>query len=383
MIIHVFNPEHDLALAHGDSHFTPPHAARELRMNLGFLPALWASDGDVVLVDDADYAHKASARLHVAQAKVAFLTPEDFRLRFNPSVVVLSPGECQVQPWGWDAAVRHRLFQAGVPASLLPSDDQLAALRQLSHRRTAVGLLSALRSDPLLAPLTVGQSVECTTMDSVLQVVGLWRHVVLKAPWSSSGRGIKYVNRSLSRSQQGWCANTLREQGSVVAEAYNDKVMDFGMEFVSDGLGHVSYCGLSLFSTLNGAYTGNLLATEADKEVLLGAYLPSSLLGEVRSRLQELLAATVGTTYSGPLGIDMMVVAAPQTASSAAPSCLLNPCVELNLRRTMGHVALALSPAERPPHLSSSVHQPPRLMQITHISNYELKLRRQLANDQR
>ena len=39
--------------------------------------------------------------------------------------------------------------------------------------------------------------------------------------------------------------------------------------------------------------------------------------------------------YVGPFGIDMMVTKEG-----------LHPCVEINLRRTMGHVALAISPKD-------------------------------------
>lgn len=379
MIIHLFNPEHDLALAHNGRHFTPPHAARELRMNLGYIPALWAADGDIVLVDDSDFARKASRRLRSHMGKVSFLTADEFHLRFNPQSVSLTPGECEVQVWGWDAAVRFQLSEAGVPPSLLPSDEQLEALRQLSHRRTAVSLLTALRQQPSLATLTVGESCECRTMDDVLRIIGQWHHVVLKAPWSSSGRGIKYVNGQLSRSQQGWCVNILREQGSVVAEVYYNKVKDFGMEFFSDGRGKVTYLGLSLFSTLNGAYTGNILATEADKEQMLAAYLPPVLTQAVRTQLEALLSQAVGTVYRGPLGIDMMVVShsvkdnvLSSKDNAHSSNFLLHPCIELNLRRTMGHVALALS---------HSLLEPQRLMQITHGANYELKLHKRLMNE--
>ena len=48
-----------------------------------------------------------------------------------------------------------------------------------------------------------------------------------------------------------------------------------------------------------------------------------------------MLAATYAG-YRGPLGIDMMLVR--PAAPSSAP--LLHPCIEVNLRRTMGHVAL-------------------------------------------
>ena len=56
MILHVFNPEHDIALASNLSNFTAPHAGRQLRYDLGFLPALWAQDGDAVLVENPERA---------------------------------------------------------------------------------------------------------------------------------------------------------------------------------------------------------------------------------------------------------------------------------------------------------------------------------------
>ena len=63
MTLHIFNPEHDIALASGLSNFTAPHAGRQLRHDLGFLPALWAGEGDVVLVDDQEWAQRKWQRV--------------------------------------------------------------------------------------------------------------------------------------------------------------------------------------------------------------------------------------------------------------------------------------------------------------------------------
>ena len=52
MTLHVFNPEHDIALAYDNKYFTAPHAGRQLRHDLDYLPALWAEDGDLVLVEN-------------------------------------------------------------------------------------------------------------------------------------------------------------------------------------------------------------------------------------------------------------------------------------------------------------------------------------------
>ena len=56
----------------------------------------------------------------------------------------------------------------------------------------------------------------------------------------------------------------------------------------------------------------------------------------VKQDICSLLTPLLGS-YRGPFGVDMMVVPRPD-----ANGFLLHPCVEINLRRTMGHVALAI-----------------------------------------
>ena len=58
MTLHIFNPEHDIALASGLSNFTAPHAGRQLRHDLGFIPAIWADEDDVIMVDDVAQAER-------------------------------------------------------------------------------------------------------------------------------------------------------------------------------------------------------------------------------------------------------------------------------------------------------------------------------------
>ena len=43
--------------------FTSPHAGRQLRADLGYLPALWAEEGDYVLVENTEEAEKAFGEL--------------------------------------------------------------------------------------------------------------------------------------------------------------------------------------------------------------------------------------------------------------------------------------------------------------------------------
>lgn len=135
-----------------------------------------------------------------------------------------------------------------------------------------------------------------------------------------------------------WIENVIAAQGSVVVETYCHKVKDFGMEFESDGEGHVRYLGLSLFHTQNGAYTGNILASEEEKHEMINHYISDCLLTAIQEKICAVLGDLYCRQYTGPFGVDMMVV-----RGDDQQHFLLNPCVEINLRRTMGHVALALS----------------------------------------
>ena len=75
MTIRIFNPEHDIALASNMERFTAPHAGRQLRSDLGYLPAFWADEGDVVIVDDIDFSESAYRRAKAERKpKVEFST---------------------------------------------------------------------------------------------------------------------------------------------------------------------------------------------------------------------------------------------------------------------------------------------------------------------
>lgn len=320
--LHIFNPEHDIALASNLSNFTAPHAGRQLRADMGYLPALWAASDDYVLVENADDALTAYSRL-MHRPFPGFV--EKRQLAHLPI--------CRVEPWGWDLALRSFLLRYGVPTEVVPSEAEIAVIRDLSHRKTAVGLLRSLAMEG-----TVGESVVLETSEAVALQVERWDRVVIKAPWSSSGRGIRFVNAALDDYQQRWLHNMLARQGAVIVEPYYDKVKDFAMEFESDGKGSVTCLGLSLFHTSNGAYTGNILASEDEKHEMISRYVSVDLLDSVQSSICKLLGPVFKDRYQGPFGVDMMLV-----NNGPNGSCLLHPCVEINLRRTMGHVALALS----------------------------------------
>ena len=345
-VLHIFNPEHDIALAANLSNFTAPHAGRQLRHDLGYLPALWAGGDDYVLVENVEDARRDFARLMHRQfdgfidkrqlstinSKLSTLNS---KLSARPegalsSERTLNSNLSTIEPWGWDLALRSFLMRYGVEA--VPTEDEIAVIRDLSHRKYAVDLLRALAFEG-----TTGTSWRADTMVEVKQALRYNQKIVVKAPWSSSGRGVRFIEEPVPMIQR-WIENVIAAQGSVVIESYCHKVKDFGMEFESDGRGNVRYLGLSLFHTENGAYTGNILAPEEEKQEMINRYLSEDLLKAVREKICTYLGALYKGKYAGPFGVDMMVV-----RGDDEQNFLLNPCVEINLRRTMGHVALVLS----------------------------------------
>lgn len=357
MTLHIFNPEHDIALACNLARFTPPMAARRLYADIGFMPAIWADAGDVVLVDDKSNAAEAFMRLREHLHGAPFgrrVSDKDVTFMEGRDVADLDVDGIDV--WGWDAAICSKMLDWGLRADLLPGNERLADIRSLSHRRNVISLLEHVRTGNM-----VGEAFVCREYNEVERLLAELNHIVVKAPWSCSGRGIRFVDGNINAHQAGWIKNMLKAQGSLVVEPYYRKVVDFGMEFVCEKDGTVRYLGLSLFETDNWAYTGSVLATEEYKVGVITKYIPLSWLECARAGVEKCLGRIIKGRYCGPLGIDMMIV-----DDDGEGNYKLHPCVEINLRRTMGHAAMMLSPEE-------SGHR--GLMRIEYINNkYQLKI---------
>lgn len=323
----VFNPEHDLALANGDAHYLAPRNIREMAHDLAPLMDYLAWD----------------------------------------------------TPWGWDAAVVSHLHKSGIPRQELPTDTMLAALRTRSERITAHHLLQQML--PLSVHLT-GESYVCRSLDDIKTYATQHSHLLLKAPLSGSGKGLRHLNfndddnkndnyptsrRSTSaltstlKKIESWADALIRRHGYLTAEPYYDKVQDFAMEFiVTDGQCH--FIGYSLFTTDDhGRYDSNLLLSDADIEARLSEYIPRSVLHDVRHFVEGhcgLIVPAEWDTSRFPItfGIDMMIVndrGQQSTVDGQHPirpdgnsqlrthnsQFKLHPCVEINLRMNMGIVA--------------------------------------------
>ncbi len=310
MKLHLFNPDNDLSLAADLEYYTPAKAAVALRRSGSLLPWLWADEGDMILV--------AEDMLPAAREWC-----EKNQLPVEP--VAFSPAEVEPAPWGWSKASRRTFLNAGVAPGCLPDDSQLAAWRALSHRRSTITIHHMLGLTPPAEAFSAEEAWE--------EVNRLNGRAMIKTPWSSSGRGV-WATTGVSQAKfLTRVSGEISHAGSVMVERLLDKVNDFAALYNVDS-GVAEFAGLSLFKTSpTGAYSGNIVLGDRKISDYLGVDA-IAVATEMTGCLGELLA---GSGYTGMLGVDMM------TYRDAGVEIRVEPCVEINLRATMGFAALALN----------------------------------------
>lgn len=320
--LHIFNPSHDEALAAHSPYYYPSKIARHLANEWGTLPLLWAADNDYILLPN-----EAVLPSDVNSMRIVRHTALNDRFWSTIS---------DIQPWGWDALLVHQLRKIGAPERLLPTEEQLETVRQLSSRTSTTLLLPQLRVALQQEDISsVGQSAIANSLEAVMALVEVHQQVMVKSLWSCSGRGVFSIDASPNASALGRIKRLLREQGGVEVEPLYDEYQNFALEFDALPDGQVHYVGLSLFTTSpTGGYMGNRIAPQSVLEADLAAHFTS--LSQLVTICERELTLYLQGRYVGPLGIDMMLVATKQGIE-------LHPCIELNLRRTMGYVALSVS----------------------------------------
>ena len=278
-----------MALASGSPGYTPPANIRAYRRQHWELPRQWADPDDLVWNGEENLVHLF---------KDVAMVPE-------------------ICPWGWSPALVHELELAGVPRHFMPDKEHLEKLRLLSSRRSTVQVQRTLGID----------AVCCHSLDDVLSCLSQWGSIVMKSPWSSSGKGLMQTDNP---NWQGWVARILRQQGCVVVERLLERKQDFAMEFWMKG-GRAEYLGLNVFLTdAYGHFVENVVGTEQEKESCVSSLLtdPQSLVGIRQWYLEQL--PQMAPWYEGPVGVDMLVTS----------DGTLHPCIEINWRMTMGMVAV-------------------------------------------
>lgn len=333
--LHYFNPGHETAVLNGSPYYMPPGNVLTMQNDLSFLPAWYASPGDYVLVKQTPSPAFINETATISgQSPAIPITEEEIIHKQLPLPAL------EATPWGISPQSLHVFeelqIKSGYDITVPEWDDSLT---RLCGRQTAALCLRSLiqvlpEPDKSILP-RFRQSIH--EIEEIIQ--STTTPLLIKAPYSSSGRGLLWLTgNELSRPEKQWISGILKKQGAVSIERVLNKKQDFAMEFYSDGKGNISYEGLSFFSTAEqGAYTGNFLGSQKVIKNKITALIHDELLDEVSNTLTYLLKEIYGYQYRGYLGIDMMVYENPRGI------LCLHPCVEINMRYTMGVVAIFLS----------------------------------------
>jgi len=293
MDYYIFNPENDEALATNTSYYQP-------------------SASIICMAHDLSEMQR-------------FIMPTNNAEIYTPGMV-LKNGD-RIRPWGWSKYLLKRLSDEGVTE--LPSIEYVEKWRMLSHRRNAALILYKL-SD---IPECIGEDKEYKSENDIHKLLDdNSKKYVLKAPWSSSGRGVHTYEKDKEKPINNWIRNTLHVQGSVMVEPQYNKLYDFAMEFKTSPNSGVEFVCYSLFKTSPDyhIYLGNVIASDEDIEAFITQYIPYATLQAVRTRLiNELSSLLKDSDYDNYIGVDMMICA-------EGGKYKLHPCVEINLRMNMG-----------------------------------------------
>ena len=375
--LHYFNPGHEEAIRTGQPHYTPPASVCKMMADLAFLPAWYGNDGDYVIMNETGETFRFLLSLpEGVRPGVIPIRQSDFaqlsltNLPPPPpegDMGILSPfgggrGRLSLQrqkthqysqiyiasPWGMSpdsVGGFEKLRTMGTLGTLgtygkglvIPAWKEI--YKRLTGRQTAAECLAKIRT---LMPEDFGGlrlPRFCKSLDEIRRYMEEYPPpYILKMPYSCSGRGIYRIQaRSLALQDSRWVEGALKKQGEISIEQELEKICDFAMEFESDGNGFVGFKGFSVFETSSkGEYSGNLLGSQQMIKNHIIAFIPASHLQEIKKAVTSILTEVFGFEYRGYLGVDMLIY-------KCNNGFAVHPFIEINMRNTMGLVALQLS----------------------------------------
>lgn len=336
--IYYFNPTCELAVANGSFSYQPPLLLQEMERDLSALPFAFCNENDFVLTENPPSTGFLQ-RLKI----VGFDLPNFYSLAELES---LPDGSFDaIYPWGWSQAAHFKLknLKAKCTDKFRKSKvfDWKDEHKLLFERSTSLDFLTELLDnnppDWFITKEMAGKKVtNCKEIELLLE-----KHsrLVLKAPMSSSGRGIQIIrNDKLNTSNKQWISGVLKQQNYLIAEPYLERLIDLSFQFRVLSDTKIEYLGFSIFETnSNGQYRGTLI--HPDLNTILPDENATELIEMISAMADIISNALEKSIYAnwhrGFLGVDAMMFRHQK-------SLLIQPCVEINSRMNMGILTMFL-----------------------------------------
>jgi len=326
-----FNPTCELAVANGSFSYMPPLLLQEMERDLAILPFVFATKTDFVITDNAP-----SEEFKQQLTNAGFELPEFCSLA---KLEAFPDGSFDtIYPWGWSPAAHFKLKNLKEKCSekfkTSPVFNWKEEHKLLFERATSLDfLMDLLNRYP--HDWFIDQSMAGVRVSGMAEIESLLlknRSLVLKAPLSSSGRGIQIIRKEmLNNSNKQWIFGVIKQQNYLIAEPFLDKLIDFSFQF-KFGESGIDYLGTSFFETnTNGQYQGTLI--RPDLKQILGEIESKTLEVMINSTAAVILGALRDSAYAklhrGYLGVDAMIFNHQNQIG-------IQPCIEINCRMNMG-----------------------------------------------
>jgi hypothetical protein len=309
----IFNFDHEFALAKNGINYLPKKNTAALIENLSSLPA-WLSQKNFILNGSVNDEWKNIAeKLNLRCVYVDEIPYSDVN---------------SLKVWGWNKSICRALAAKKISQKFLPNSNELENIRELTSRLTSVEAFAVLKNKlngwnlpkiPII--LTKNSEIGQYTNDAT----------VIKTPFGCSGKGV-YIKQKIDKEV---CAGIIKEQKFVIIEEFLEEVQNFALEFRIKSEHEIEFVGYSLFKNKNGVqYQGNILMSDKNIEAFLSEYINLSLLEKAKQELTDFIGTKISKVWFwlDYIGVDMMIY-------KKNNEFLLNPCVEINFRPTMGLIA--------------------------------------------
>lgn len=338
--IYLYNPTCEYAVANSTASWQPNSLLQKMEADLATLPMFLANAKDHVLVDELPGATflEEICQLH--------FTPPHFieKKKVLTQQKYAEVPKNRLMPWGWSPAVHKLLLPLKNSCSAefkrSPVFEWKSEYRNYYSKKYALGILRRMLEEFPDSTFIEKNHIAavCTSKTEIEERLKIWGQLMIKAPWSSSGRGLQRITKTPVH-EKVWekLLGIVNEQGYAIVEPLLDKQLDIAFQFYLES-GRVSFLGISNFSTdEKGQYQGNHLNG-----------LPDSLNPEIRQFAEELpqkivepLLHILGSSelaknYEGNFGVDALVF------RDKRGELRVNPCLEINVRQNMGLLSLQL-----------------------------------------
>ncbi|SUB89934.1 Uncharacterised protein [Porphyromonas macacae] len=326
----VYNPGHEEALPLAPkATYTPPRIVWRMMTDLGLLARFEATPEDLIYIPNGSfeiftlYDHKGNS-----------VPTESATETYRLSLWGAEPHTAEY--------IRSSLQAKGINVLSPVFPPEIA---KLSHRALAAAGMHSMGLPARNIPVWIScpEEMECSLANFKKQGI---THLLAKLPFTGSGRGLISIELPVEKQLEEKLLKALKKYGSISIEPFLNVSENWATEWYCDGKGAVVFTALSHFITrTNGAYDGNILAPQSRLYNLLESKCRSAKtdLSDLLDKQQRFLSS-VYNNYNGFLGVDMFF------HTDDTGNIHLHPCVEINVRQTMGllahqiYEALSLAP---------------------------------------